>query len=179
MALVDPLVVPRVLFHGLHPRAMLLTTTHVRRLFFSPQFPDDKLEEFTKCLAESESWAWQLGMMLKFIDFNRVVRRSIVGWGSGKTDGERILMLGGEGDVLMDVAMMHRLARRYRKTVRDSEGAQEIGRAGEVGYDTETYTEDREDGVRVVILKGAGHHFQNDLQWEVGAQRIVDFLQQL
>jgi len=175
----DPFVVPRILFHGLHPRSILLTTTQVRRIFFSSQYPDDddKLEDFIQYLAESEAVFWALGMTSKFVDFRRVVQ-NIAGWGGGKLDGERILIMGGELDILMDPQMIHRLAKDYRNTARDSMG-EKVDRINDVGYSEEAYTEDREDGVRVVIVKGAGHHVQNDLQWEVGAQRVVDFLQQL
>jgi hypothetical protein len=92
------------------------------------------------------------------------------------------LILVGELDVLMDVRMMHRLAARYRDAVRHSigenvEGYVHSDKANRA--DTEAYTEDRGDGVRMVVVRGAGHHVQNDLQWETGAQRIADLLQQL
>jgi len=180
----DPLFVPRFLLYRLHPRAMLPTTTHLRRLFFSSQYPNDKLEDFNQYLPESESMVWVLGLIVKFADFRIMVERSITGLGGSKPDGERILILVGEQDVLMDVRMMRRLATRYRDAVKQlvlSENSQ--GRVGSdednEAADTETYTENRGNGVRTVVVKGAGHHVQNDLQWEVGAQRIADFLQQL
>jgi pimeloyl-ACP methyl ester carboxylesterase len=172
----DPFVVPRILFH---PRAMLLTTVQVRRIFFSPQYPDDKLEEFIQYLAESDSIVWAIGMIRKFVDFRRVVQRGVDGWGGDKLDGERILIMAGELDILMDSRMIHRLAKHYRKAVRGSVDEKVDRVTGDVERSQEAYTEDRGDGVRMVVVKGAGHHVQNDLQWEVGAQRVVDFLQQL
>jgi hypothetical protein len=167
-----------MLFHGLHPRSILLTATQVRRIFFSSQYPDDKLEEFIQYLAESEAVFWALGMISKFVDSRRVVQ-SIAGWGGGKPNEERILIMGGELDILMDVRMMHRLAKHYRNAVRGSVGEKVDLVTGDMEYSEEAYTEDRGDGVRMVVVKRAGHHVQNDLQWEVGAQRVVDFLQQL
>jgi len=163
---------------------MLPTTSHVQRLFFSPQYPNDKLEEFTQYLAETETMIWVLGLIPKFVDFRIVVQRSIVGLGGSKPAGERIMILAGELDMLMDVGTMHRLAKRYRDTVRHSmseeKDADVTGSEVEDEADEEeAYTEDREDGVRMVVIKGAGHHIQNDLQWEVGAERVADFLQQL
>jgi pimeloyl-ACP methyl ester carboxylesterase len=122
-------------------------------------------------------------MIPKFVDFRKVVERSIVGLGGSKPDSERILILVGELDVFMDVRTMHRLAKRYREAVRHSIGENEEGRVSSFeGHEVDgeqAYMEDRGDGVRMVVVKGAGHHVQNDLQWEVGAQRVVDFLQQL
>src|ERR1700733_2649838 len=118
----DPLFVPRFLLYRLHPRALLPTTDHVRRQFFSPQYPDDKLEDFNQYLAESESMVWALGMIPKFTDFQIVVQRSIIGLGGSEPKGERILILVGEHDVLMDVQMMCRLAMRYRDAVKQSIG---------------------------------------------------------
>jgi hypothetical protein len=179
----DPLFVPRFLLYGLHPRAMLPTTFHVHRLLFSPEYPNDKLEDFTRYLPESEAFIWVLGLIPEFTDFRIVVQWSIVGLKGGAPDRERILILAGELDVMMDVRMMHRLARRYRDAVRHMMGENAEGHvSSDVGYEAgreEAYTEDRRDGVRMVVVKGAGHHVQNDLQWEVGAQRVVDFLQQL
>ena len=178
----DPLFLPRFLLYRLHPRALLPTTVHVRRLFFSPQYPNDKLEDFNQYLAESESMVWVLGMIPKFADFQIVVQRSIIGLGGSEPKGERILILVGEHDVLMDVQMMRRLAMRYRDAVKQSigeNGESHVGSDGANQADTEAYTENRGDGVRTVVVKGAGHHVQNDLQWEVGAQRVADFLQQL
>jgi hypothetical protein len=162
---------------------MLISTDHVRRLMFCSEYPDDKLEHFTQYLAESEAMVWALGMVPKFADFHRVVQQGTAGFGGGRTDGERIMILAGELDELMDIPMTQRLAMRYRNTVRDVRGEKKVLRVScDVGYESdkeEKYTEDREDGVRMVIVKGSGHHVQNDLQWEVGAQRIEDFLQQL
>jgi pimeloyl-ACP methyl ester carboxylesterase len=180
---VDPYLVPRNLLYGLHPRAMLLTTAHVRRVFFSRQYPDDKLEDFTRYFSESDSMVGLIGMIPKFVDFQTVVQRGIVWLAGGKPDGERILIIVGEHDVLMDVPLMHQLAKRYRDAVRGSMGEEQVDRVScAVGYEAgleEAYTENREDGVRMVVVKGAGHYVQNDLQWEVGAQRVADFLQQL
>lgn len=180
---VDPLFVPRLLLHGLHPRTLLLTTTQARRIFFSPQYPSDKLEKFARYFSESESMVCVLGMIPKFVDFRSVVQRSIVGLGGCKPESERILILVGELDVFMDVRTMHRLAKRYREAVRHS--IDENGEARVSSFEgheadrEQTYMEDRGDGVRMVVVKGAGHHVQNDLQWEVGVERVVDFLQQL
>jgi hypothetical protein len=61
---------------------------------------------------------WALGMIPKFTDFRIVVQRSIIGLGGSEPEGERILILVGEQDVLMDVRMMRRLAMRYRDAVK-------------------------------------------------------------
>jgi CO dehydrogenase/acetyl-CoA synthase beta subunit len=36
-----------------------------------------------------------------------------------------------------------------------------------------------ENGVRYYIVKRAGHHLQNDLQWEEGATQLLEFYDQL
>jgi len=34
-------------------------------------------------------------------------------------------------------------------------------------------------GVRQCFVPGAGHHLQNDVMWEVGAKKLLDFYEQL
>ena len=93
------------------------------------------------------------------------------------------MILRGEYDRLMTLPVMEKLAgafrEAYRQLVRASdkkidwrtEDAGSLPGAG--GEDTQA------DGVRFSCVPGAGHHMQNDVGWEVGVQKLLDFYEQL
>jgi hypothetical protein len=60
----------------------------------------------------------------------------------------------------------------------DGQEMLEVGRAvrrleGQGGEDTTA------NGTRVTWVPGAGHHLQNDVQWQVGAEKLLAFYEQL
>ena len=48
-----------------------------------------------------------------------------------------------------------------------------------VKMDGENNFDDAGHGVRLAFVPGAGHHLQNDVQWKVGAEKLLAFLRQL
>lgn len=195
----DPWFSIRMLFHGWHSNSPLSHPFLVRRAFFSESFPDAELAEFTAHLNRYESFLWPLGMLLPFADPRKVLQ-SITGWGSSSTNvgGERVLIMAGEGDKLMTRSVQEKAALTYRTAY------SELASKGEAGIETrdddsirpltastlgkaqndsddgaERLLENAGHGVRLAFVPGAGHHLQNDTAWEVGAEKLADFLKQL
>ena len=146
----------------------------IRRIWFSPELPDESLDEHIQYMPRYEALGWTMSMLTKFVDFPRVVG-GIRGWDErpGQQACQRIMILSGTEDPLIDPPMMHKLTTRYRQSVAEPGDIEKI--------DEKLYEEDRGQGVRLVLVKGASHHFQNDVQSiaAVGAQRLLDFVQQL
>jgi hypothetical protein len=136
-------------------------------------------------MPEYESLVWPLNMMLSFVNVRNVLK-NILGWGN-EHGQQRLMMIAGERDTLMGVTLMRRMAASYRQ------GFVSLARKlffGEnfalAAQDSDTPAEEVDegvesvsDGVRFAIVKGSGHHVQNDLQWETCALRILEFLDQL
>ena len=181
----DPWFPPRFYIRDFwHPRSPLSSTTLVHRAFFSPDFPSQRTKEFERLMPEYESLIWPLNMMFPFINVRNVLK-NILGWnGNGQ---QRLMVIAGEKDTLMGVTLMRRMAASYRQgfislvrklffgekfalTAQESDTS-----AGEVADGVENAT----GGVRFAVVKGSGHHLQNDLQWEACALRILEFLDQL
>jgi hypothetical protein len=96
----------------------------------------------------------------------------------------------GTGDVIMTRDVMVRLGGVYRAGMRalvevkkadqKSEAEEGDGNDGRVGkLSGEGGQDERGDGVRVTWVPGAGHHLQNDVQWQVGAEKLLAFYHQL
>lgn len=116
-----------------------------------------------------------MSMILRFVDFRRAVG-NISRWeehAEERAISQRIMVLGGEEDVISDPKQMRRLAQDLRQCVPGTENVEK--------FDEGLYVEERDRGVRLVLVHGAQHHFLNDVQRfaDVGVQRLQDFLQQL
>lgn len=111
-------------------------------------------------------------MLFKFINFQNVLKRI-----SGKGHGSRILILTGEQDRLVSLDIAKREADEYRSVFQDL--AQTNRLKVEVDEVVEEEMESTGCGVELRIVEGAGHHFQNDVMWEEGAEKLLAFYQQL
>ncbi|KAM5345815.1 hypothetical protein ACJ41O_011676 [Fusarium nematophilum] len=65
------------------------------------------------------------------------------------SDGDKVLVMAGSQDKLMTAAVTEETAAFYGKEV--------------------------DGGVRMSFVEGAGHHLQNDTQWEDGAKKLLEF----
>jgi hypothetical protein len=146
----------------------------VKQAFFSPGYPSSKVVEFEKAMPKYESFLWPNGMMLPFINFKNVLMR-ISGWGIGTR--ERVLVLAGEKDRLVSLDITQREAREYRDALKGLVQTEQleatVDGVGEEGLESTGC------GVQYRIVKGAGHHFQNDSMWEDGAEKLLQFYEQL
>ncbi|KAH7635831.1 Alpha/Beta hydrolase protein [Sordaria sp. MPI-SDFR-AT-0083] len=173
----DPLFTLRMILHGWHPNSPL---SH-----------------------PSLSFLWPLGMGWRFVDPEKVLlqisdwdetRARVSGEGKGKEGQrgqQRVLVIAGEKDKIMTPDIMQKLAEWYRAAYgvlvvgKKIDGVVRDTEEDEAAEDIEEMEEGRRDmedggmGVRYAIVPGAGHHCQNDVGWEVGAGKVLEFYRQL
>jgi hypothetical protein len=173
-AALDPLFMVRMFWQGCHPNSPLSHPALTKQAFFSDSIADSYVVAFQKRICRYESFLWPWGMMYPFSNATRVVRQIFGGNG-----GEKILVMSGTGDKLMTIPVMKELAARYREAY---DGLDETGvmldkvDAKALGGG---YAGSRGRGVRAVFVPRAGHHLQNDVQWEDGAWELLQFYRQL
>lgn len=168
-----------MVFHGWHPNSPLSHPALTRRVFFSERQTDEYVEEFQKLACPYESFLWPLGMGYQFVSPVRILQQI-----SGSARG-RVLVLAGGEDKIMTYPVMERLAAFYRTAYESlvggnkndgiaDEGGGVVGSVpGEGGRDTAG------QGVRLCVVPGVRHHLQNDVGWEVGAEKVLAFYKQL
>ncbi|KAI1352876.1 Alpha/Beta hydrolase protein [Xylaria sp. FL0043] len=176
--LLDPWFTVRMILHGWHPNSPLSHPFLTKQVFFSKDYPEDKLAGFQSHLNSYESFLWPLGMMFRFADPKEVLR-SITGWGTSNSN--RVLIMAGTEETLMTRPVQEKAAETYRAAF--SELALEMEMEvrddvihplpGEGGMDNVGH------GVELAWVPGAGHHLQNDTPWEVGAEKLLAFLRRL
>lgn len=155
-----------------HPNSPLSHPTLTRRVFFHGSVSDSYMEEFQRHINAYECLWWPLQMMRPFVDFSRIVTH-IDGWGS--TKAPRVLILSGEHDKLMTQPIMERLADTFRRALDHAATLKKVDTTRhELVADV-----DHEDGVRLAVVPGTGHHMQNDIGWKFGAQKLFEFTQQI
>lgn len=111
--------------------------------------------------------------MFPFVNFRNVLMR-ISGWDAAKSS--KILVLAGENDRLVSLDITKREAEEYRTAFVDLVRAKKL----DANID-EVVEEDIEStgcGVQYRVVKGSGHHLQNDSMWEEGAEKLLAFYQQ-
>lgn len=172
----DPWFTLRMIFHGWHPNSPLSHPALTRRVFFSNELPDSYVLKFQERANAYESFLWPLGMGTPFVNTQKMLPR-ITSWGTGQS----ILVLCGELDKIMTVPIMEKLANTYRKAYTSLVQQKRLDAtddavtpiSGDGGLDTAGH------GVRLAVVPGAGHHLQNDVTWEIGAQKLLGFYEQL
>jgi pimeloyl-ACP methyl ester carboxylesterase len=162
----DPWFSLRQLLHLYHPNSPLSHPSLTRQAFFSEKTTDSYLVAFHRRLAPYESFLWPLGMLYPFANPAKILA-SVV----GSAKGLKVLVMGGEKDIMTTPAVMRRLAAKLR--------AQAPMTAGETTDGDEGSMDFTRDGTRCAFVEGAGHHLQNDAQWERGARKLFDFYEQL
>jgi len=174
--LLDPFFNIRLIFHFFHPNSPLSHPALTKQVFFSNAVSDDYVLKFQARTSAYESYLWPFGMMKPFTNPLNIIRQ-ISGWGSS----DRLLVLFGSGDKLMTAPIMQKLARFYRNAVIQLSGHKKIDVADDgvtkLGGDGDL--DEHGQGVRYCVVPVAGHHLQNDVQWEVGAKKLLEFYEQL
>jgi pimeloyl-ACP methyl ester carboxylesterase len=117
-----------------------------------------------------ESLSWPSGMMWPFISCKRVLS-NIFSSVSGVqlSPKPKVLVVAGEKDTLMGVALMRRMAERYAS-------------AAGTTLQLDSKKSDSTDDTSVVSLHvtpKSGHNLMKDLYWEDSAERIVKFLDEV
>ncbi|KAF6809630.1 alpha beta hydrolase fold protein [Colletotrichum sojae] len=175
-AMFDPWFTVRMLFHGWHPNSPLSHPFLVKQAFFGDHMTEAGLLNFQKHVNRYESFLWPISMMKPFAKAANIIN-AIGGWGSG----ERIMVLTGTQDRMMTRGVMNKLAATYRDAFSALAGGKKLDAkdeevrplAGKDGQDEGGH------GVRLAWVPGAGHHLQNDVMWEVGARKLLDFYERL
>ena len=91
---------------------------------------------------------------------------------------DSVCIIVGDQDKLMHVGMCQQQAIEYRQCLarmleptRATQSLAPSTRERKGGLATEST-----GGVRLVVVEGAGHHLQNDVQQEIGAQMLLQFV---
>lgn len=152
-AKMDPWFTFRMIFHFWHSNSPLSHPILTRRAFFSENYPLASVASFMKRMNRYESYLWAFSMMRPFATAKQVLANVL----GAKSGGPRMLVMAGTEDTLMTKNVTEETTAFYREAV---DG-------------------DAETAVRVEYVEGAGHHAQNDLQWEEGAAKLLKFHQDL
>ena len=155
----DPGLYVRGFLHGQHPKSTLSTKRLMREAFFGLDYGMEMMEEFARWAGDYEVMRWPLvsmggskGGKAVWLDVKDIV-------GSIDTDkaGERVLVLVGSEDKLM-VGTSDRCVAEYREALERV---------------------NPKATVRFVEIDRAGHHVQNDVQWEEAAEALLGWLNQI
>lgn len=187
-SLTAPIHFPYRLFHS---KYILANTQQVKDAFFTSDTPTKVVQHLERLLAPYESMLWPLQSLFRFVTGPDVLS-SIIGWrprkltttstklqpgGAGVT--QRLLVLAAEHDVLCTPAISLDAAQRYRA------GFHELMRKGKLeGIRRSDESSEQEqgsewDGVAFKLVPGLGHHLQNHVGWESGAQELLTWIEQL
>lgn len=180
--MIDPWFLIRNLFHLQHPRSPLSSETLVYNAFFGPAFPRNKVREFAKQMPNYESLAWPVGMLKRFADIPSILR-NIQGWEtSSSSSSPRIMVMAGGEDKLTSAKLMRDMGSEYRRGIEQLSGQKRIHCVDLLQSSSqfsENVKQDNETGLTMVVVEGAGHHVQNDVQADEAAEALRAFLQQL
>lgn len=151
----DKWFMPRMYFRHLgNPMSPLSSTALVKQAFFSSAFPIEKTEAFRRNMPTYESFLWPLNLMFRIADPRKVLGH-IIDVASERKATQRLLVMAGEQDKLMTMDLMTRQAAEYRIAAKTVGGS--------------------DNNVAFEVIGGAGHHLQNDLQLEAGAEKLVEW----
>jgi hypothetical protein len=124
-------------------------------------------------------WAWLRGRS-QWLDIQAIVRNI-----SNANTAERkdaVCVMVGNQDVLVDVEMSRQSAAEYREALGRKDEDQKRIAASESDSSFITAidgtTVESAAGVQLVIVDGAGHHLQNDVQRGAGAEALLHFVRQ-
>jgi len=154
--------------------------------------PSSSIREFMNWMPDYESMGWPMGQMGGFwtwlrgrsqwLDIQSIVRNI-----SGAHDSERkdaICVMVGNQDVLMDLGMSRKSATEYRAALQVVQDGQKQKLRSVSESDSSSISAidgtmiESAAGVQLVIVDGAGHHLQNDVQRDAGAEALLQFVRQ-
>ncbi|KAF1919637.1 Alpha/Beta hydrolase protein [Ampelomyces quisqualis] len=175
------------IYRFFHSRYLLATTAQVHSAFFTRDTPRTVVRDLERLLAPYESMMWPMQALLPFVTGPDVLTR-ITGWKARKSVGDgaagitpRLLVLAAEHDVLCTPSVLQDAAERYRAAFYDCVRVGILDGVSE--YDARIEESDGEgderDGVAFTVVKGLGHHLQNHVEWERGAEVLLKWANQL
>lgn len=114
-------------------------------------------------------------MMRPFVSFSRILENIV---GSCKHHPCICIIAGGE-DKLVGVQIPGKLAKIFRDSIKALIEGKKLD-----GIENDKWeainngvASSSRLGVRLITMEGAAHHFQNDIDQEVGARQLLDFLE--
>ncbi|KAF2674807.1 hypothetical protein BT63DRAFT_408958 [Microthyrium microscopicum] len=139
--------IPRMFFYLGHPMSPLDFTALVKQALFCTEYPLQKAREIETRMPKYESFLWRLGYTFRFATYQNVLQLIVGG------TSRRLVVIAGEKDRLVTTFIAKKLASDYGDAEKHlvAEKKLDIGR-------------DEASSVQYLEVKGAGHHFQNDLQ---------------
>jgi alpha-beta hydrolase superfamily lysophospholipase len=148
-AKLDPWFTIRLPFHLWHSNSPLSHPRLVQRAFFGDKYPLASVVEFQRHMNRYESYLWPFSMMKPFASAGSILE-PIARDGLG---GAEVLVMGGSQDAIVTPDVIEKTAAYYRKA------GEQVGKE-----------------VLIELIDGAGHHLQNDVQWEDGAAKLLAFI---
>lgn len=149
-----------------HPKSTLSTPELMRRVFFGPDFVDqERMKEFWKWSADVECLQWpmmSLGKQRNGRPEWLEVRDIVKGLKTQRRSIEQVFVLVGSEDAIM-MGTSERMVAEYTAALQQR-AKEEGGKASRV---------------RFAEIERAGHHVQNDVQWEEAAEALLDWLRQV
>ena len=173
--------------HFFHPNSALNTDRLVHNAFFGSEYPISKVAEFRKWMSNYECMWWPLGMAGKgwgikgriWLQTSDILT-SIVDW-RGKQD--KVMVMTGTEDRMMN-GTERRMVTEFQEGIQAVQ--QEKGESMAVLEENPAkrtmdkhVTEESSGGIRLVQVGHAGHHTQNDVQWQEAAEALRRFAEQV
>ena len=186
----DPWFPMRSWLHLQHPTSPLSSVSLVHGAFFGSRYPRSRVPEFMRWMPAYESMRWPMGMTGNFGDWWRgrctwLEPRSIlksIARPPNERNLDRVCIVVGSEDMMMDLGMCRRQAAEYREANSEAERETEpLSVSYRRGNDEmiDGVRIEKNQGVRLVVVEGAGHHSQNDVQCESGAEALRQWLTDL
>ena len=173
--------------HFCHPNSGLNNDKLVYNAFFGHEYPIAKVREFRRWMSNYECMWWPYSMGGKGLGVtSRVwlapmdILRNVIHW-SGHED--KVMVMIGSEDVMMG-GTEHRMVTEFQDAIKSLQEEKKIELAEELEKKTvqkmdKYVTEERQGGVRLVEVKNAGHHTQNDVQWREACEALRRFAEQI
>jgi pimeloyl-ACP methyl ester carboxylesterase len=187
----DPFFPVRIFLHLGHPASPLSSTKLVQSAFFGPRIGRSQVVDFMRWMAPYESMGWPISQFGSFglwlqgsnewLDIGEIVENIDP---PDQASVERVLILVGDEDMMFDEKMYFRQAEEYRRGFERLVQVKKIDKpSGPVTPapsrpDLFKVSESR-GGVALKVVLHAGHHLQNDVQSDVGAQALAEFIVRL
>lgn len=190
----DPWFPLRSWLHLQHPTSPLSSDRLVKQAFFGRRFPQESVSEFRRWMPAYESMRWAMGMCgnlwswwkgrPQWLNARDIVQN--ISQSSGEDQRARICIMVGSEDMMIDTDICSLQAAQYREAISsrspsaDKKASPIRGQRSRPDSASLEGVHTEEAGrVRLVVIAGAGHHCQNDVQRDRGAVALQRFLEQV
>ena len=164
--------------HLMHLGSPLSSPALVQQAFFSPNYPRSKVEEWQRWMPLWELLRWPIGTMRQFVSVPRMLE-NIAGL---SRDRSSICIIAGSEDKLVGVQIPEKLANTFKDAIKVMTESEKTDRTeSDSTYEAKSSTQGvaatSSLGVRFVAIEDAPPHFQNDIDHDVGARQLLNFIE--